>query len=824
MNIEKIIVDNFASYRGKCELSFNKLGKIISIAGNTGAGKTTLTIDALTFALFGKAYGSDLEKSRGWVVRGPAGKAYVELVFNVNGVRYLIRRSVTASQSKSESEAALYKIIYEEEKERVAVIARGVRDVDQKIRELIHMDYKTFMNTVIVRQGDVLGIIEAKPADVRRIFEEAFGLDFSTALEKAKTEKILREIKLEKIKGGLDQLKRRISEKEEILKQLDLLLDEASNLNKKKEELEERISRLINERETLQEVLNEVKSQLLILEEKIKRLNEIDEEIKILEGEALSYAKEMEMEDEYKKKYADKRNKLSILHEVLPQVIEIHNTEVILKEKRKIQNDIKKELREIEYEKLSKELNLFKQYVEKEGKLRSKKHELKTQIDEVKGKIHVFNEQIKELSKIRDVLDAAIEQGEITSCPVCGANLTIEKAIELSDRYSNEINIKTGEQRKLAGYLVVLDEELNKLESELDKAKQYKALINPTAEKLRKWVELTKKLNEINIEIHDLERMLNETRGIISLKLDRTYTYKELQDTIKTTEEEINQIQVKLDKISEEETKLNEIKDAIRKLNEEKNRLIVETSSYNSIKEKFNELTDRLRETDKLLENSRETLNNLSREIGLVEGRIEENRKRLKEISMLEEELTKLDKEKRNLEKEARVYDIIASDVFSTQGLPLRLLKNRVKEVNSYLQNYVRKLLRDIRVIIDLSEDKINFKVIRRIDGKDDEKNLSTYSGGEKTLIGFCIRLALAKALARRIGSKVKFLIIDEGFGPLSKDLRSSILEALVELTNEYDKIIVISHMEDIRDSAIFDGRINIYKDENGNSRIQIPS
>jgi exonuclease SbcC len=823
MDIEKIIVDNFASYKGRCELRFNTLGKTISIAGNTGSGKTTLVIDALTFALFGKAYGSDLEKSRGWVVRGPAGKAYVELVFSIDEVKYLVRRSVVAYQNRSESEAALYRVIYGEDGEKITAIARGSREVDQKIRELIHMDYKTFMNTVIVRQGDVSGIVEAKPSDVRRIFEEAFGLDFSTALEKAKAEKNLREKRLEEIKGEITQLKRRISEREEVVKQLSSLMVEVDNLNKKREEVKTEINKLEDERRKVQKELDETKSKLLTIEEKIGKLNEIDREIKTLEENVSSYIKEEMEEDEYRRKYNDRRIKLSILYEAMPQIVEIHNAETILREKRKLQNDIKKELLEIEYEKLINELNLFKQHIGREDEIISKKHKLKLKIDEVKGRINVLNEQIRELDSIRNVLNVAIEKGEITSCPICGADLTIEKAIKLSDHYSSEINTKIEEKIKLEKHLSVLEEDLDKVEYELDKVKQYKALINPTAEKIRRWTELNEKLNEVSLEIHDLEEKINEDSRALSLRLGKTYTYREAQDTIKSIEKEIDEIQVKLDKISEGKARLSEVRNTIKKLSEERSRLVAETSSYNTIKESFNKLKSKLLEIDKLLENVREKLNSLSKEIGLAEGRIEENKRKLNEISRLEEELNKLNKEKENLEREIRVYEIIVNDIFSTQGLPLRLLRSRIREVNSYLQNYARKLLRDIRVLIDLSEDKINFKVIRRVDGVDDEKDLLTYSGGEKTLIGFCIRLALAKALARRIGSKVRFLIVDEGLGPLSKDLRSSILEALVELTNEYDKIIVISHMEDIRDSAVFDSRVNIYKDENGNSKIQIP-
>ena len=61
--LEKIKVENFATYK-KAELNLNQLGSTISVFGSTGAGKTTFFVDAITLALYGRAYGQ-LEKKYG---------------------------------------------------------------------------------------------------------------------------------------------------------------------------------------------------------------------------------------------------------------------------------------------------------------------------------------------------------------------------------------------------------------------------------------------------------------------------------------------------------------------------------------------------------------------------------------------------------------------------------------------------------------------------------------------------------------------------------------------------------------------------------------
>jgi exonuclease SbcC len=79
---------------------------------------------------------------------------------------------------------------------------------------------------------------------------------------------------------------------------------------------------------------------------------------------------------------------------------------------------------------------------------------------------------------------------------------------------------------------------------------------------------------------------------------------------------------------------------------------------------------------------------------------------------------------------------------------------------------------------------------------------LSELSGGETDLVALALRLALSQAVADRAGSGVRFLILDECFGSQDPQRRTSVLTALRGLRDTYRQIFLISHVENIEDSA----------------------
>ena len=98
-------------------------------------------------------------------------------------------------------------------------------------------------------------------------------------------------------------------------------------------------------------------------------------------------------------------------------------------------------------------------------------------------------------------------------------------------------------------------------------------------------------------------------------------------------------------------------------------------------------------------------------------------------------------------------------------------------------------------------------------------RDYEMYSGGEAFRINFAIRLALSKVLAQRAGARLQTLVIDEGFGSQDVSGRQRLIEAINTIKPDFEKILVITHMDEIKDA--FPTRIEVEKTPRG-SRITL--
>lgn len=94
------------------------------------------------------------------------------------------------------------------------------------------------------------------------------------------------------------------------------------------------------------------------------------------------------------------------------------------------------------------------------------------------------------------------------------------------------------------------------------------------------------------------------------------------------------------------------------------------------------------------------------------------------------------------------------------------------------------------------------------------ERDYEMYSGGEAFRVNFAIRIALSRLLARRSGAQLRTLIIDEGFGSQDATGRERLVEAINIIKDDFDLIIVITHIEELKDA--FPVRIEVEKTADG--------
>ena len=74
--------------------------------------------------------------------------------------------------------------------------------------------------------------------------------------------------------------------------------------------------------------------------------------------------------------------------------------------------------------------------------------------------------------------------------------------------------------------------------------------------------------------------------------------------------------------------------------------------------------------------------------------------------------------------------------------------------------------------------------------------------------------------LARRAGTRLRTLIIDEGFGTQDARGLEQLTVAIHEISKDFDKVIVVTHLDELKDA--FPVRIEVTKDPVRGSRFEI--
>ncbi len=109
--------------------------------------------------------------------------------------------------------------------------------------------------------------------------------------------------------------------------------------------------------------------------------------------------------------------------------------------------------------------------------------------------------------------------------------------------------------------------------------------------------------------------------------------------------------------------------------------------------------------------------------------------------------------------------------------------------------------------------------VVKDQEQADDERPITTLSGGETFLVSLALALALADF--RRIKMPIETLLLDEGFGTLDQDTLDVVMQTLRQLQQETDQqIALISHVEALKERI--DAQVIIEKIGNGRSTIRV--
>jgi DNA repair protein SbcC/Rad50 len=228
------------------------------------------------------------------------------------------------------------------------------------------------------------------------------------------------------------------------------------------------------------------------------------------------------------------------------------------------------------------------------------------------------------------------------------------------------------------------------------------------------------------------------------------------------------------------------------------------------------EIRRRLEEQAPFLAEKRLSKDECSKHLAVLES---ETKRLTSELDELAAQRATLDSLRRQIDD----YSFLA-EAFGKKGIQAVIIENSIPEIESEANRILSRLTENKMHIALVTQHKTKsgttVETLDLLIGDDiGTRSYELFSGGEAFKVNFAVRVALARLLARRAGAKLETLIIDEGFGSQDDASRERLVRAINSIQGEFARILVITHMADIRE--MFPQQILVSK-VNGLSQLQM--
>ena len=175
-------------------------------------------------------------------------------------------------------------------------------------------------------------------------------------------------------------------------------------------------------------------------------------------------------------------------------------------------------------------------------------------------------------------------------------------------------------------------------------------------------------------------------------------------------------------------------------------------------------------------------------------------------------------------ERDIRIYRELIT-AFGKDGIQALIIEQAIPEIEEEANRILARLTDNrtqiaLESLRDLKTGGTRETLDIKISDELGERNYELYSGGEAFRIDFSIRIALSKLLARRTGTRLRTLVIDEGFGTQDAEGLDHLVEAIQAISSDFEKILIITHVESLKQA--FPVRIEVTKYPDQGSRFEV--
>jgi len=848
----KLKVRNFMCYRDNVPaLHFDGV-HTACISGDNGNGKSAL-IDAMTWALWGKARA----RSDDDLVHAGDVEMEVEFDFAVGEQRYRIIRKHARPRRRGGSGRTILEFQIATGDGMRQITGNSLAQTQQKIIDVLRMDYTTFINSAFLRQGQADEFTKQAPTKRKEVLANILGLSFYDQLAEQARE-VARERGLEgaQLESGIEDMSSELARKPAYQSELEQAQNELSQIEGVIGEQESRLNRLRQERESL--------------EGKRQQLGQLEEHIANRERDRERWDEQIEQHRSRIKEYEEVMSRRSTIEEGYARFTAAKARCDELDSKFRQSVNLEKQKSQLEGRVKEAEQGLITEHALVQGRLgeleaRSQKMtELRGELRKTQAGLQVLSGEEEALSDKRqggqqlrvelNYLESGTAQlkreiGEIEGklglllspgearCPLCETELGSDGLKLIETKYEAERDgkaeaLKTN-QAQLADKkqgLQALEDELSQLEAGLNQRK----------------VSAQSRAGILSQQITEAEAAGNQLAGErtalseVEQRLARRDFALVEQEALGRLEGELAELGYDAEQHEQVRRRLLELEqhEAPRRRLEEADRLWGQEGEAMSRAEAASEELRRGLELDNRkrqgltaeLVSLPQVAGDLSQaeaeNQALVERRNQAKEKfgvaraRLERCLELEERRKEKEKQLVQAAKEEKVFRDLA-EAFGKRGVQALLIEMALPEIEIEADRLLSHMTDNrMHVKIETQRETKKGDIVETLDiNISDElgtRNYELFSGGEAFRINFALRIALSKLLARRAGAPLPTLVIDEGFGTQDSGGIEKLKEAINSIQDDFDKILVITHIDELKDA--FPTRIDVTKGGDGST------
>ena len=845
----KLTLENFMPYRGPQEpLVLEGLG-IACLSGPNGAGKSSL-LDAITWALWGR---SRAGSSADQLVAAQMSDMGVQLEFRSHGVDYRVERRHRRRRTGGNTTCDFQ--MRDGDHWRV-LTERSVTETTRKIVETIRLDYETFINSAFLVQGKADLFVSQRPAERKRILGEILNLSeyeryAQTARDMARDDRNRRDVargRIEAIDRELEQEEGLRAEAEEVAEILVELRQGLESAIKRRDELNTVVADMQNRRRDL----SAVQARLMELSAEVDGLTARRDELQeAVDGAVAILARGEEIEAGWGELEAA-RSALTDLGSRAGKHGELVDERGRLEreaseERSRLENDVS--LKERTHNELAEQAghlatlqeSLAAASAQRAGLTEREQGlaERRAERDEMNGRLGEMRATLAALKEEGDELEprmAVIAADSDADCPVCGTQLGqhgMERVRAHFQQRKGEITVQaqqiTSDGMALRSQFDVLVKEIEQNEAAL---REESSRIDSQTGSIRTQLE---RAQDAAQRLPEAAALLEQARAAL--------------DALPVESDELRAMRARIAEIgydSMAHTSAQEREASLRhwdgerrdldtvsaRVDRDKSALVDVTVQLERAAESLETQNVRARELEAGLEGMDEAVSEAEEAVSEAESLSSEIRDagedkvridtRLQQLGERRDEKARLRDEERQAASRASVHDELAL-AFGPRGVQALLIETALPELEDDANDLLGRMTNNemtLRLETQRTTQAGNTVETLEVIIADilNTRAYEMYSGGEAFRINFALRIALSKLLARRAGSEVPVLFIDEGFGSQDEEGRERLIEAISALWNDpafHDGLIlVITHIDDIRNQ--FDTRIDVVKTENG--------